>query len=59
MERRFVGIDELAKYIGMSKNNVRYWVFTRQITYCKIGRSVRFEKQEIDNWVNNKKVKPQ
>jgi excisionase family DNA binding protein len=59
MERRFVGIDELAKYLGMSKNTVRYWVFTRQIPYCKIGRSVRFEKQEIDNWVNNKKVKPQ
>ena len=59
MERRFIGIDELAEYLGMSKNTVRYWVFTRQIPYCKLGRSVKFDLKEVDDWVNNKRREPQ
>ena len=56
MERRFVGTKDLAQYLDLSINTVRYWVFQRQIPHHKIGRSVKFDLREIEKWLKDRKI---
>lgn len=57
MEKRFVGINELAKYLDVSINTLRYWVWRKEIPYFKVGKSVKFDIIEINDWLKDKKVK--
>ncbi|MFH0732202.1 MAG: helix-turn-helix domain-containing protein [Candidatus Omnitrophota bacterium] len=56
MNRRFINIQELSEYIGVSPNTVRSWVWLKQIPYHKLGRLVKFDLQEIENWLKIRKV---
>ena len=57
IKRRFIGIVELAEYIGMSINTVYYWVLTKQIPHYKLGNKVKFDIAEVDQWLEGRKVK--
>ena len=50
-EKRFIGVKELAPYLGISINTVYSWVCLRKIPYVKIGRLVKFDLKEIDKWI--------
>jgi len=54
-----MSINELAEYIGVSVNTVRYWVFTKKITYYKPGATVKFDISQVDEWLESKKVSQQ
>jgi excisionase family DNA binding protein len=56
MNKRFIGPEEMAAYLDVSVNTVRSWVWMRQIPYHKLGRLVKFDLQEIDNWLKIRKV---
>ncbi len=51
MERRYLGISELSDYLGVTKGTLYAWVCYRKIPFLKIGRLVKFDKQRIDQWV--------
>jgi len=57
MDRRFIGIDELAQYVDISQNTLRYWVWRKQIPYLKIGKLLKFDIIEINQWLKDKRVK--
>jgi len=56
MEKRYIGIDDLAQYIGLPKGTLYVWVCQRKIPYLKMGRLLRFDLREIDNWMKDKKI---
>jgi len=56
MDKRFVGIVELAKYLDVSIKTIRHWVFTKHIPYFKMGRLVKFDLREIETWTKESKV---
>jgi len=56
ISKRFIGIEDLAIYLNVSTNTVRSWVWQRKIPYCKIGRLVKFDLKEIENWLKDKRV---
>jgi excisionase family DNA binding protein len=56
MNKRFIGPEEMAAYLDVSINTVRSWIWMRQIPYHKLGRLVKFDLQEIDNWLKIRKV---
>lgn len=56
MNRNLVGPKELAQYLDLSINTVYAWVYMRKIPFFKIGRLVKFDLREIDNWTASKKV---
>ncbi len=53
--KKFVGIEDLAAYLGVRANTVRSWVWQRQIPYVKVGRLVRFDMQEVDTWIRDRR----
>jgi len=57
MEKRFVGIEEMAEYLGLKKGTLYAWIFRREIPYLKIGRLVKFDIMEIEKWLKEKRVK--
>jgi len=58
MEKRFLNVEELAEYLGISTNTVYAWVCQRKIPYLKIGKLVKFDLTKIEQWLDKKTVKP-
>jgi excisionase family DNA binding protein len=51
----WVGIEEIAKYLGVNKDTIRNWIKKSDIPACKIGRQWKFKKEEVDAWVKSGK----
>ena len=56
IERRYLGIEELAQYIGITKGTLYVWVCNRKIPYYKLGKLVKFDTKEIDEWMKGKRI---
>jgi excisionase family DNA binding protein len=56
MEKNLIGPKELAGYLDISINTIYSWVNMRKIPFFKIGRLVKFDLKEIDNWKASRKV---
>ncbi|MBH9989995.1 MULTISPECIES: helix-turn-helix transcriptional regulator [unclassified Lactobacillus] len=51
---RWIGIDELSQYLGVSKDTIRNWIKKpSNIPAHKIGKKWKFKISEIDNWVKS------
>jgi len=49
-------VIEIANFLGVKESTIRAWVHTRQIPYYKIGRLVKFKLEEIEQWIQEKRV---
>ncbi len=45
-------IDELAEHLGVTVRHVRRQIAERRVPYIKVGRLVRFDPDEISEWIN-------
>ena len=57
MERRYIGIKDLSQYLGLPKSTLYVWTCQRKIPYLKIGKLVKFDIIEIENWLKDKRIK--
>ena len=57
MEKRYLGIKEMAEYIGIHEGTLRVWTCHKKIPYVKIGRLVKFDLREIENWLKEKRIR--
>lgn len=51
-------IDELAAELGLAKATLREWCWQKRIPYVKLGRAVRFRREEIEAWLRAHAVAP-
>ena len=51
-------IEEVCRKFQVTESCIRAWLHQRRIPSLRIGRLVRFKKQEIDNWLEEKEVEP-
>ncbi len=56
MEKRYLGIKELAEYLGLSIGTVYSWVCYKKIPYIKMGRLVKFDLKRINEWVEENSI---
>ena len=47
----WIGIEEAATYLGITKDTLRKWIKKTDIPAHKIGRLWRFKRTELDEWV--------
>ena len=59
LPKRIVSIEELAEYLGMPKGTLYHWVSQRRIPFVKLGRSTRFDIQQINQWLAQRSYEPQ
>jgi excisionase family DNA binding protein len=53
MEDRWLSVDEIAEYLGVSKDTVYTWVTAKGMPGHKVGRLWKFKRVEVDGWVKS------
>lgn len=51
----WIGIEEAAKHLGVTKDTIRNWIKKTDIPACKIGKLWKFKRSELDEWVKSGK----
>ena len=49
---RWLNLEEIAQYIGCSKDTIRTWI-KKTIPFYKVGRQYKFKVSEIDTWIQS------
>lgn len=55
---RYLNILEVASLLGISRLTVYDWVGQRRIPYFKAGRSLRFDRVQIEKWIKSTSYVP-
>ena len=50
---RWIGINELSEYLGVSTDTIRNWIKKTNIPAHKIGKLWKFKLSEVDAWVKS------
>jgi excisionase family DNA binding protein len=53
MDDRWLSVDEIADYLGISKDTVYTWITSREMPAHRVGRLWKFKKDEVDAWVTS------
>ena len=53
MNDLWIGINEAARYLGVSTETIRNWIKKTDIPAHKIGKLWKFKQSEVDNWVKS------
>lgn len=56
IENNLLTIKQAAEILNLKESRLRYEVFLHRIPFIKIGRSIRFEVEALNNWIQNKRV---
>jgi excisionase family DNA binding protein len=54
---RYIGIKELSGYLSVPIGSLYVMVCEKRIPYLKIGRRLKFDLQEIEQWLKDKRIK--
>ncbi len=55
MQKRLFNVEEAAEYIGSTPGSIYQKVHTGKIPFVKIGKSLRFDILELDEFIEQKK----
>lgn len=50
-EDRWMSVDEIAQYLGVSKETIYRWLDRGSIPAHRIGKLWKFKSSEVDDWV--------
>jgi excisionase family DNA binding protein len=51
VDDRWLSVDEIAEYLGVSKDTVYTWVTAKGMPGFKVGRFWKFKRDDVDGWV--------
>ncbi len=51
MEDRWLSVDEISKYLGVSSDTVYRWIDKHTMPAHRMGRLWKFKRDEVDEWV--------
>jgi excisionase family DNA binding protein len=54
MEDRWLTVDDICKYLSITKDTVYKWIEQKGMPASKIGRKWLFRKEDIDDWIKSK-----
>ncbi|MBT3276100.1 MAG: helix-turn-helix domain-containing protein [Spirochaetales bacterium] len=51
LEDRWLSVDEICRYLGVSKDTVYKWIGKHEMPAHRMGRLWKFKKDQVDAWV--------
>ena len=51
----WIGIEDAASYMGVTKETIRNWIKKTDIPAHKIGKLWKFQKNELEKWIKSGK----
>jgi excisionase family DNA binding protein len=52
MDERWLSVEEIAEYLGVSKDAVYSWVSSKGMPGHRVGRFWKFKRDKVDEWVH-------
>lgn len=56
MDKRYLNINEVSDYTGISTDTLYSWIWLKKIPHVKFGRMVRFDFNELQEWIQKQRV---
>jgi excisionase family DNA binding protein len=56
-DKRYVDIKFLVTYTGFKTPTIRDWIRSKRIPFLKVGKLIRFDLHQIDEWLKEKNKK--
>lgn len=56
MKKRLLNITEASEYLGISEKSLYKLNWQKRVPVVKIGRSLRFDIQDLEAWIEENKV---
>jgi excisionase family DNA binding protein len=53
LDDRWLSVDEVSEYLGVSKDTVYTWISAKNMPAHKAGRLWRFKREEVDGWLKS------
>lgn len=53
--KKLLSVKELSEKLGIAVETIYVWTSMKQIPYYKVGRLVRFNEDEIEQWLEKRK----
>lgn len=50
---RWLSVQEIAQYLGISKETIYRWVESGKIPAHKIGKQWKFQVSEVNSWIKS------
>lgn len=51
MDDRWLSVDEIAEYLGVTRETIYTWVASKEMPGHKVGRYWKFKRGAVDEWV--------
>ncbi|SFC11366.1 transcriptional regulator, AlpA family [Polaromonas sp. OV174] len=48
---RWLSVEEIASYLGVSKDTIYAWIAKKRMPAHRVGRPWKFQRAEVDAWV--------
>ena len=55
MAERWLSVEEIAQHLGVQRETIYKWVAKRKMPSHKVGRLLKFQVNEVDQWVREGK----
>ena len=55
----FLGVDEMASWLGVEVGFIRRLIAERRIPFVKVGKYVRFDPEEVAVWIDGQRMHPE
>ena len=52
-DERWYSLEEIAAYLGVSKESIYRWIEKKKIPAHKVGRQWKFKVKEVDRWITS------
>jgi len=53
MDDRWLSVEEIARYLGVSRDTIYNWISGGGMPANRIGRFWKFKKEAVDRWVES------
>jgi len=53
MDDRWLSVDEISDYLGVSKDAVYAWISAKGMPAHRVGRLWKLKRSEVDDWVKS------
>jgi len=54
---RWLSVDEIADYLGVSRDTIYSWLADKRMPAHKVGKLWKFQKNEVDHWIRSGKAR--
>jgi excisionase family DNA binding protein len=54
-QKELLSTEETAEFLGISKNTLYEWIVQKRIPHIKVGRLVKFKRDDLDEWLKKRK----